>query len=101
MPFKKGQSGNPAGKKPGPNKATVEFRETVRLLLEDNREKVGIWLKQVAEGLPAHEIKPNPAKALDCLAGLAEYASPKLARTEHTGKDGAVLSVEIVRFGDK
>lgn len=101
MPFPKGKSGNPKGKPPGPNKKTAEFRETVRMLLEDNAENFAKWLQQVAEGIPAHDIKPNPAKALDCMAGLAEYASPKLARTEHTGEGGGPLTVEIVRFGDK
>lgn len=85
MAFKKGQSGNPKGKPPGPNKATVEFRETVRKLLEDNRENVGRWLSLVAEGDGSDNGKPDPAKALDLLAKLAEFAAPKLNRTELAG----------------
>ena len=73
------------------NKITVEFRETVRRLLEDNAANVGVWLKRVAEG--HGEAEADPAKALDLLAKLAEYASPKLGRTELTGKDGADLPV--------
>ena len=52
-----------------PNRATTEFRDTVRQLLEDNRENVSIWLKRVAA--------KNPGKALDVLGNLAEFAAPK------------------------
>lgn len=65
-----------------PNKATVEFRETVRRLLEDNSENIGRWLTLVAEGDGTENGKPDPAKALDLMAKLAEYASPKLSRVE-------------------
>lgn len=75
--------GRVAGK---PNKATVEFRETVTQLLSDNSANVGLWLAQVADGLG--DTKPDPAKALDLMAKLAEYAAPKLNRTEHTGAGG-------------
>jgi len=81
-----------------PNKATKEFRETVSQLLSDNAENVALWLARVAEG--DGENKPDPAKALDLLTKLAEYAAPKLNRTEHTGKDGGpmetVTRVELV-----
>lgn len=83
MAFKKGQSGNPAGRKAGtPNKATADFRETVRSLLDDNRENVGRWLTLVAEGDGTDSGKADPAKALDLLAKLAEFAAPKLTRAE-------------------
>ena len=72
-----------------PNKSTKEFRETVTQLLSDNAENVALWLHRVAEG--EGDVKPDPAKALDLLAKLAEYAAPKLNRTEHTGKDGAAI----------
>lgn len=88
-----------AGRKPGtpktggrtkdtPNKVNAEFRETVRKLLEDNSANVGRWLALVAEGDGSDSGKPDPAKALDLLAKLAEFAAPKLNRTEVTGKDG-------------
>lgn len=74
------------GRKPGvPNKATKEFRETVRKLLEDNADNVGRWLTMVAEGDGTDRGQPDPGKALDLLAKLAEFAAPKLARTEHVG----------------
>jgi len=65
-----------------PNKATVEFRETVQKLLEGNANNVARWLALVAEGDGTESGKPDPGKALDLLAKLAEFASPKLARTE-------------------
>ena len=81
-----------------PNKATKEFRETITKLLDDNAENVGIWLQQVAEG--HGEVKADPGKALDLVAKLAEYAAPKLNRTEMTGKDGGpmqtVTRIELV-----
>jgi len=82
-PFAKGNPGRPPG---GPNKVTVEFRETVRKLLEDNAGNVGKWLQQVATG--SHGKDPAPEKALDLLAKLAEYAAPKLGRVEHVGDGG-------------
>lgn len=80
-----------------PNKVTQEFRATVQALLDENRDNVGIWLKRVADG--AGDVKPDPGKALDLLAKLAEFAAPKLSRAEVTGEGGGAVQVEIVRFG--
>lgn len=86
------------GRRPGsPNKATKEFRDTVTKLLSDNAENVAIWLEQVASGNGDPD-KADPAKALDLLAKLAEYAAPKLARTEHTGEDGGALTVVVKKL---
>lgn len=75
-----------------PNKATTEFRETVNQLLQRNSENVAEWLDQVATG--SHGGMPDPGKALDLLAKLAEFAAPKLNRTEVTGKDGGPVQSE-------
>lgn len=89
--FQKGKKPGP-GRPPGtPNKVTTEFRDTVRRLLEDNSENVGRWLLMVAEGDGTENGKPDPGKALDLMAKLAEYAAPKLGRVEHTGKDGGSI----------
>lgn len=74
-----------------PDKVTSEFRETVRKLLEDNSANFGIWLKLVADGDGTENGKPDPAKALDLIVKLAEYAAPKLGRVEHTGPDGGAV----------
>jgi len=82
-----------------PNKATTEFRQTVTALLEGNAENVAIWLEQVANGIPESEgvkaVPPAPDKALDLLAKLAEFAAPKLARTEHVGGDGGPIRKKV------
>ena len=83
--------GRVAGK---PNKATVEFRETVTKLLSDNAVNVALWLSQVAEG--HGDTKADPAKALDLMAKLAEYAAPKLNRTEHTGEGGGPVQQSLM-----
>lgn len=97
--FKKGEKRPGQGRPKGcVNKSTQEFRMTVQALLDDNRTNVATWLQQVAEG--SEDVKPDPGKALDLLAKLAEFAAPKLARTEITGKDGdaieTVSRIELV-----
>lgn len=74
-----------------PNKVTTEFRETVQSILDDNRDNAAEWLRMVAEG--HGDVKPDPAKALDLLVKLAEFAAPKLARTELTGEGGGPVRV--------
>lgn len=79
------------GRRPGsPNKATKEFRDTVTKLLSDNAENVATWLTEVATG-GKDPSKADPAKALDLLAKLAEYAAPKVGRIEHTGEGGGPI----------
>jgi len=76
-----------------PNKATTAFRETVQALLERNSENVALWLDQVATG--SHGKEPAPEKALDLLAKLAEYAAPKLSRTEVVGDNDSPLAHRV------
>lgn len=92
--FVKGQKRPNQGKR-GPNKATVEFRATVQKLLEDNSENIGRWLTLVAEGDGTKKSAPDPGKALDLVAKLAEYAAPKLARTEVSGDPNAPIKHEF------
>jgi len=95
---------NRAGRKAGvPNKSTVAFRETVQALLDDNRENVALWLKQTAEGSRNRKVggktipgrPPDPAGAARLLAQLAEFAAPKLNRSEVVGEGGGPLTVVI------
>lgn len=82
-----------------PNKVTVEFRETVRNLLDSNAENMARWLTLVAEGDGSEYGRPDPAKALDLLAKLAEYAAPKLSRAEVTGANqGPVQTVTRIEL---
>jgi hypothetical protein len=80
--FRKGEKRPNQGKR-GPNKATLEFKESVALLLAHGGPKMVEWLESVADG--THDGKPDPGRALDLIAKLAEYAAPKLARTELSG----------------
>lgn len=85
-----------------PNKVTQDFRETIRKLMDDNASNVGRWLTLVAEGdgTDSPSGRPNPAKALELLSNLAEYAAPKLSRTEVSGLNGqpmqTVTRIELV-----
>jgi hypothetical protein len=84
----KGKTNNPNGRPAGkPNKSTMEFREAVNALLRYAAPNMVKWLEKIAAD--------DPNKALDHVHKLAEYAQPKLARTEVTGKDGGAISVQI------
>jgi hypothetical protein len=64
-------------------------------LLEDNSENVSTWLTAVANGdiESGGKREPDPGKALDLLAKLAEFAAPKLGRVEHVGDGGGPVRV--------
>lgn len=89
MQGKKVEASSPkphVGRKAGvPNKVTQQFRESISILLEQNAENYAIWLQQVASD--------DPAKALDLITRLAEYAAPKLSRTEYVGDANNPLAV--------
>ena len=87
------------GRPPGSvNKATKTFRDTVTRLLEDNAENVSKWLTEVAEGSVEKELKADPKAALTLLAQMAEYATPKLNRTEVTGEDGGPVDIQAIQI---
>ena len=87
------------GRPPGSvNKATKTFRETVSRLLEDNAENVSKWLIEVAEGSVEKELKADPKGALTLLAQMAEYATPKLNRTEMTGDGGGPVEISSIQI---
>lgn len=95
MPFVKGQK--PPGRLPGtPTRRTVEFRSTVTQLLEANSKNVARWLALVAEGDQQNGIRPDPGKALDLITRLAEFAAPKLARTEVVGENGGAIKIQRI-----
>lgn len=77
------------------NKTTIEFRETIQKLLDKNTDNVSLWLEDIANGDPLTDRKPDPYKALDMLSKLAEYAAPKLARTEHVGNNDGPIEMKV------
>jgi hypothetical protein len=85
-----------------PNKATVEFKQAVTRLLDHGGPKMIEWLEAVARGNieDGGKTEPDPAKALDLISKLAEYAAPKLARTEIAGDSNAPLTVVLRRYSE-
>jgi hypothetical protein len=77
-------------------RANQDFRATVELLLRTNAHNVGRWLREVAEGSEAKGLDADPARALDILAKLAEFAAPKFTRMELTGGNGEKLGITNV-----
>lgn len=93
MPFKPGESGNPAGRPKGrANKITEELKEAFAQVLGNKLPEFEEWLDRVAE--------TDPAKALDLAVKLSERFVPALARQEITGADGKDLNFEF-KFGQK
>ena len=80
-----------------PNKVTSEFRETVRKLLDANADNIAVWLESVAEGDLEHGRAPDPARALDLLIKVAEFAVPKTARVEYTGAQNSPVRPTAIK----
>jgi hypothetical protein len=82
------------------NKSTGILKEAIAELLNRNSESMDDWLKMVATGSEAHNIKPDPAKALDIMTKLSEYHIPKLARTEVAGDSEEPIEIRVRWGGD-
>ena len=73
MGFEKGNK--LAGTRKGiPNKTTLEIRNAFQLLIENNQDKMQLWLTETA--------MEEPARALEIILKMSEYIVPKLSRTE-------------------
>ena len=93
---------NRAGRKKGiPNKATAQAREAIAMFVDGNAHRLAEWLDEVANGVPEHDIKPNPAKAFELFQSVVEYHVPKLARTEITGRDEGPVEMVVTWGGVK
>lgn len=90
MAFEKGQSGNPTGRKAGaPNKATATAREAISAAL------AGGDAGKLAAALDTLTGKDY----IDAYVKLAEFVTPKLARTALTAEDGVrITGIQIVDY---
>jgi len=101
MGFKKGQSGNPAGKPPGTtNKATTQVRQMIAKMADGLAPEVEGWLAKTAKGERDPDdptkwlVKPDPGYASSLYFQMIEYHIPKLARIEGHVTPGAEKSHE-------
>jgi len=83
-------AGSGGSRKGIPNKTTAQAREAISQFVEANTDRLQGWLDQIAE-------TDGPKVAFQCLMDVLEYHIPKLARTEHTGKDGGAIVIQASR----
>jgi hypothetical protein len=91
---KPGKPGRPKGlpktgggsRKGVPNKSTATAREAIARFVDGNADRLNGWLDEVY-------MQDGPKAALQCFADFVEFHVPKLARTEHTGKDGGPMQI--------
>lgn len=87
--FKKGISGNIAGRPKGTkDKSTKEIRERFNDLLENNLPNIEKWLTSTAE--------KDPAKALDLLLKLSEFVVPKLKAADLNLNSGQDMVITVI-----
>ena len=87
--FVKGQKKPNQGKR-GPNRTTVQVREAITRLLDENVGSMGRWLEEIA--------RKDPAKAFQCITSLLEYSVPKLTRQELTGPENGPIKTEDATY---
>ncbi len=88
-----GRGGYKGGSRKGiPNKATSAAREAIAAFVDGNAPRLQAWLDDVAAD--------EPEKAFRLFMDVVEYHIPKLARTEHTGKDGGAIIVQAANGDD-
>lgn len=86
MSLKGKKSNNPNGRPKGkPNKRTAEFKEAINNLLQYAAPQMVEWLSQIED----------PSKRLDTIGKLAEFAYPKLARTELASDKDNPITINV------
>jgi hypothetical protein len=86
MPFKKGQSGNPSGPKPGyKQERTRQWEELGEALITRHSERANKILATLPDD-----------KFLDNFGRLLEYFKPKLGRTEVKQEGTAQIVIKVI-----
>lgn len=85
MPWAKGQSGHPGGKR---SPQLARARNAIARVVDEQAEKIGDWFEGLAE-------TEGKAAAIKAFVALAEYALPKLARTEISGELGVKQQSDV------
>lgn len=90
MPSPKGHTNNPNGRPKGSvNKSNAAVKEALAIYIAQNVHKLNGWLDEIYRehgALAAHK------SFVDTL----EYNVAKLARSEHTGKDGGAIEHAVI-----
>ena len=88
MANRKGNVTNPLGRPKGvPNKATEAMRNALADFFHRNAGELDSLFQQIKAD--------SPREAFKAVMETAEYVLPKLARNEHTGKDGEPIAFAI------
>ncbi len=78
--FKKGQSGNPKGRPPGPSEITAKLRESFKAVIADELDK----LPAILNGL-------EPKERVELVIKLLPFCLPKLQPIFEHDNDGCLL----------
>ena len=91
MSFKKGESGNILGRKPGSkDKKKQAIRDAYQSLIEDNLPNLQTWITDIAD--------KDKLKAFELILKLSEYVVPKQKAIELKDDRPEVFTVRLPKF---